>query len=53
MVESILLIDSIVSFSVEFAEGVAGAVPDNRLGVVCPLLPWTVEPTSRTADSSC
>ena len=43
MVESVVFIDNIVSFFVEPTGGVVGAIPDNRLGVVCPLLPWTVE----------
>jgi lipopolysaccharide transport system ATP-binding protein len=44
MVESVLFIDSVVSFTVENTGGAAGTVPDGRLGVVCPLLPWRVEP---------
>ncbi|HEX7240387.1 MAG TPA: ABC transporter ATP-binding protein [Longimicrobiaceae bacterium] len=43
MVESVVFVDNIVSFFVEPTGGVVGAIPDNRLGVVCPLLPWSVE----------
>ena len=46
MVESVCFIDNVVSFSVENTGGAAGTVPDGRLGVVCPLLPWAVEPAS-------
>ena len=44
MVQSILFLDNVVSFFVEATGSVVGSIPDNRLGVVCPLLPWTVEP---------
>ncbi|MBI2002816.1 MAG: ABC transporter ATP-binding protein [candidate division NC10 bacterium] len=43
MVQSILFLDGVVSFFVEPTGGLVGAIPDNRLGVVCPRLPWTVE----------
>jgi len=43
MVQSILFIDQALSFYVEATGGLVGDIPDNRLGVVCPLLPWTVE----------
>jgi lipopolysaccharide transport system ATP-binding protein len=46
MVESVLFMDNVVSFTVENTGGAAGTAPDGRLGVVCPLLPWAVEPAA-------
>ncbi len=46
MVQSILFVDNAVSFFVEATGSVVGSIADNRLGVVCPLLPWTVEPVT-------
>jgi lipopolysaccharide transport system ATP-binding protein len=43
MVESVVFIDNIVSFFVEPTGGAVGSVPDNRLGVISPTLPWRVE----------
>ena len=43
MVESVVFMDGVVSFTVENTGGAAGTVPDGRLGVVCPLLPWAVD----------
>jgi len=43
MIEPILFVHNALSFSVESTGGVVGGVPDNRLGVVCPSLPWSVE----------
>ncbi len=41
-VESILFMDSVVSFDVEIAGDLDGTTSDNRLGLVCPRLPWHV-----------
>lgn len=43
MVQSILFLDNLVSFFVEATGGLVGDIPDNRLGLVCPILPWTVD----------
>ena len=43
MAEPIALVHNVISFSVEPTGGIVGDIPDNRLGVVCPTLPWTVE----------
>jgi lipopolysaccharide transport system ATP-binding protein len=42
-VESILFIDNIVSFDIEIAGDLGGTRSDNRLGFICPHLPWDVE----------
>jgi lipopolysaccharide transport system ATP-binding protein len=42
-VESILFLDNVVSFDVEIAGDLDGTTSDNRLGLVCPRLPWKVE----------
>jgi hypothetical protein len=49
-VESILFIDNIVSFDVEIAGDLAGTTSDNRLGFVCPHLPWRIEHLNTQPD---
>jgi lipopolysaccharide transport system ATP-binding protein len=44
MAEAILFLHNAIAFSIESTGGIVGDVPDNRLGLVCPALPWTVEP---------
>ena len=43
MCEPILFVHNALSFYVESTGGIVGDTPDNRLGVLCPSLPWTVE----------
>jgi lipopolysaccharide transport system ATP-binding protein len=40
MVEMNFSIDNVVSFSVDLVEGTVG---DNRVGIIAPVLPWTME----------
>jgi lipopolysaccharide transport system ATP-binding protein len=42
-VESILFMDNVVSFDVQLSGDPDGRMSDNRLGLVCPRLPWSIE----------
>jgi hypothetical protein len=43
LVSSVLSLDQAASFSIEAVGGLLADLNDGRLGVVAPLLPWTVQ----------